>query len=701
MRVERRYFVNAGIAVVVSVAIYLFGRVGLVWLDRPRVPDGIDLRGLVVGGLQALLAMGLVLIYRTNRIINFAQAALGAMAATLAQALVRERGWNFWISVALGLTVAVLVSAFVEFAIIRRFYRAPRLILTVATIGVAQILTAAELGLPLLVKRPGKNTDITQQIKTFTSPFAWHFQFGGVIFRGDDALVLIAVPAIAIGLVAFFRLTGYGLAARAVAENSDRARLLGVRVKRVGLLVWCLAGLLAAVAAILTAAVNQLPLGAVQSPSLLLRALAAGVIGRMESLPVTFAAAIGLSVVEQQVLFAYNRSGIVDALLLLAVIVALLFQRRRGRVDETTSSWQAVQEVRPIPRELRSVFEVRLLRFAALAVTAAVVVILPQVLKPSRTGLVSVIYIYAMIAISLVILTGWAGHLSLGQWAFVGVGAYIAGRLTTAAHPQDFFVSLLIAGAVGAVLAVAIGLPALRIRGLFLGVTTLAFAVAAQSWVFQLHFLTIDSLVARPLIFGRFDVDSEKGFYWVTVAGLLLAILAARNLRRSRLGRTLIAARDNEKAVQSMAVNLTRNKLVAFAVSGFFASVAGGLYGFQQQFVKPDRFPPEASLLIFSMVVIGGMGSLSGAILGAIAIQGTRYFLPNWAQFFVTGIGLLFLLLVFPGGLGQILYMLRDGYLRWVAKRRRILVPSLVADKKTEEAEAMPTPVLQASGGSA
>jgi len=247
---------------------------------------------------------------------------------------------------------------------------------------------------------------------------------------------------------------------------------------------------------------------------------------------------------------------------------------------------------------------------------------------------------------------------------------------------------------------VAIGLPALRIRGLFLGVTTLAFAVAAQSWVFQLHFLTIDSLVARPLIFGRFDVDSEKGFYWVTVAGLLLAILAARNLRRSRLGRTLIAARDNEKAVQSMAVNLTRNKLVAFAVSGFFASVAGGLYGFQQQFVKPDRFPPEASLLIFSMVVIGGMGSLSGAILGAIAIQGTRYFLPNWAQFFVTGIGLLFLLLVFPGGLGQILYMLRDGYLRWVAKRRRILVPSLVADKKAEEAEAMPTPVLQASGGS-
>ena len=270
MRVERRYFVNAGIAVVVSVAIYLFGRVGLVWLDRPRVPDGIDLRGLVVGGLQALLAMGLVLIYRTNRIINFAQAALGAMAATLAQALVRERGWNFWISVALGLTVAVLVSAFVEFAIIRRFYRAPRLILTVATIGVAQILTAAELGLPLLVKRPGKNTDITQQIKTFTSPFAWHFQFGGVIFRGDDALVLIAVPAIAIGLVAFFRLTGYGLAARAVAENSDRARLLGVRVKRVSLLVWCLAGLLSAVAAILTAAVNQLPLGAVQSPSHLL-----------------------------------------------------------------------------------------------------------------------------------------------------------------------------------------------------------------------------------------------------------------------------------------------------------------------------------------------------------------------------------------------------------------------------------------------
>jgi branched-chain amino acid transport system permease protein len=130
-----------------------------------------------------------------------------------------------------------------------------------------------------------------------------------------------------------------------------------------------------------------------------------------------------------------------------------------------------------------------------------------------------------------------------------------------------------------------------------------------------------------------------------------------------------------------------RTKLAGFAASGFIAAVAGALYAYHQQQLRSDRFPADVSLLMFSMVVIGGMGSTSGAILGALYVRGTQYFLPGQFQLLVTGVGVLFLLLFFPGGLGQIFYAVRDAYLRWVANRRGISVPSLIADKAAVEVD--------------
>ncbi|MBV9253047.1 MAG: branched-chain amino acid ABC transporter permease, partial [Actinobacteria bacterium] len=174
----------------------------------------------------------------------------------------------------------------------------------------------------------------------------------------------------------------------------------------------------------------------------------------------------------------------------------------------------------------------------------------------------------------------------------------------------------------------------------------------------------------------------------------------ARNLRKSRFGRVLIAMRDNEKNAQAYGVPFVQTKLVAFAVSGFMAALAGGLYAYHQQQIRADRFPADVSLLIFSMVVIGGMGSIGGAVLGAAFVRGTQYFLPAQWQLMVTGFGMLLLLWIFPGGLGQIMYALRDRYLKWVADRRGVLVPSLIADKRVvddeilEHVEEEPPPIL-------
>ncbi|HEX2849075.1 MAG TPA: ABC transporter permease [Acidimicrobiales bacterium] len=650
---------------------------------KAYAPNGIFLQGLVLGALNGLLAMGLVLIYRTNRIINFAQGALGAFAATLAGWLVQRFGVPFYLAVLIGLVAAVASSALVEWGVIRRFSKAPRLILTVATIGVAQLLGAVELVLAAL----NKNATLSHQFKT---PISKHFTFGQVVFTFDHLAVLVVTPIVLLGLVWFLRGTGYGLAARAAAEDSDRARLLGVRVRRVSLLVWVVAGFLSAVTAVLQAPITGFQLGSLAGFSLLLRALAAAVIGRMENLPVTFGAAVLLTMAQQVLFYTTSRSGPDAGLLLAVVIVALLLQRKRiGRLEGTSSSWQAVQEVRPVPAELRSLAEVRYVRWGLAALAFVILTVIPFVLPGSRTSLVSVVMLYAIVGISLVVLTGWSGNLSLGHWAIVGLGALIAQRLATWPDPLDFFLILLICGLAGAAVALVIGLPALRIRGLFLGVTTLAFALAAGSWFFSFDIFRSTSGIRRPIMWGIWDVSAEKDFYFICFAALILSLVVGRNLRSARFGRVLIATRDNDRAAQALGVSVVRSKLAAFAASGFLAAVAGALYAYHQQTIRADRFPADVSLLIFSMVVIGGMGSLSGAILGAIYVRGTQYFLPAQFQLAVTGLGMLLLLWLFPGGLGQIVFALRDRYLRAVAARRNLLVPSLVADKRVVDDEVV------------
>ena len=661
--------------------------------DALAVPNGMYLQGLIIGLLSAFLGIGLVLVYRSNRIINFAQGSLGAVAATLAAQLNQIYDVPYIFALLAGLGSGLFLSLATEFAVIRRFAHAPRLILTVATIGVFQILSLIEL-------LPGAlNDDVSSQREfgRFESPFTdFHFTFGHVRFSADHVIVLIVAPIALVALALFFNRTRYGVAARAAAENEERARLLGCRVKRVSLVVWGLAGLLSGVAAILRAPILGFQLGAIQGPDLLLRALAAAVLARMESLPLTVISAVLLTMGEQTIFFSFGRSGYTDAFLLGVIVIGLLVQRKRfGRVDPGSSSWRAVQEVRPVPRELNRRPEVILGRWGVRALASAVVLVLPLFLSPSATNLVSVILIYAMVGISLVVLTGWSGNVSLGQWAIVGVGALVTAKLATQAVPLDFFLIIIIAGLCGAAVSLVIGLPALRIRGLFLGATTLAFALAAYNWIFHWELFTTDAPLLRPAIFGFWDTTTEKSFYYLSFAGLVFVLWLARNLRRSRWGRNLVAVRDNEAQAAALGMRLTILRFGAFAISGFLAAFAGAFYAYNQQAIRSDRFDPTTSILMFSMVVIGGMGSITGAVLGAVYVRGIQYFLPAELQLFATGFGLLVLLLVFPGGLGQIFFAMRDRLLRELAERKGIHVPSLIADKL----QAEPVPELAEAHG--
>ncbi|MFP5322677.1 MAG: branched-chain amino acid ABC transporter permease, partial [Acidimicrobiia bacterium] len=392
---------------------------------------------------------------------------------------------------------------------------------------------------------------------------------------------------------------------------------------------------------------------------------------------------------------------LVDPIMFVIITGALLFRRSKktARGDET-SNWQAAADFRPIPRELWALREVRWSVRGLLGAIAAVTLALPVVMDEADISLATVIVITATVAVSLVVLTGWAGQVSLGQIGFLGVGAAVGGWLTQT-WTWDLSLAILGAGVVGALTAMAIGLPALRIRGLLLSVSTLSFALAASSYALNRSFfdwLPVDRF-ERPLLFGRIALDTETRYYYFALAGLVIAIHLVKGLRRSRTGRVLIAVRENERAAQSYGVSATRAKLLGFALSGFIAAYAGAIFVHHQQVFGIQPYSVGESLTVFIMAVFGGLGSIPGAIAGVVLLESIEYFeggLPDYLaaslQFLASGVGLILVLAVLPGGLSQAIYGLRDRWLKKVAARHDLHVPSLVADSRVVPADVEAAP---------
>ncbi|CAN5780343.1 hypothetical protein BH24ACT3_BH24ACT3_06930 [soil metagenome] len=644
------------------------------------VPAGQWLRGAIVGGLTALVALGMALVYRANRVVNFAQGDLGSLPAVLVVLLMTSWGWGYLVSLAAGLVTAVVLGALVELVIIRRFFRAPRLLLTVATLGLSQLLVALAILLPRLwdTQLLGNRID---------PPFDLFFEVSPIRFSANDVIALVVAPFVIVALALFLRSTTAGMAIRASAENADRASLLGIPVKRLHTLVWSAAALLAFTATFLRAGILGLPVGYALSFGILLRSLAALMLGRLTNLPAITLSAVALGVLELAVAWNASSPLLIDPILAVVVVVALLARRRSAARSETSeaSTWQSAEEVRPIPSELRRLREVLAVRWGFGIALVTVALALPHLLSVDRSLKASAVLIYGIVGVSLVVLTGWAGQVSLGQIAFFALGATV-GAKATADWGLDLSIALVIAAAAGGLVAAVVGLPALRVRGLYLAVTTFAFALATTSYLLNRRFFDWipTSRVERPDLFGLIDIQSATAIYYVALSGLVLVVVAVRGVRRSRTGRVLIALRENERSTQAFGVNPITAKLAAFAMSGAIAAFAGCLFAHHQRAIGEGPYQPGQNLAVFTMVVIGGIGSVPGALLGALYLQGTRWFLPPDWQFVATGVGVLIVLLVLPGGLGSLIYRVRDLWLRSVARRNDVVVPSLLADVRQE-----------------
>ena len=641
-----------------TVALVLVGLVVARMTDF-ETPLPVIALGSIIGITYGLLAVGLVLVFRSNRIINFAHGEVGAFAAAIFGLLTVKYGLPYYVILPLALLIGAGTGAAAEVGVVRRLRNAPKLMSIVATLGVGQFLVLFGL---LLNSQAGAGSLFPQPpgLPVFELGALRVTQaYSGMLFFGPVAVVLLA---------AFLKYSRFGLAIRSAAANPEAARMAGIPAARMSSLAWALAGSLSAFTAILTQPTRGFTSGETFGPGLLLRALAGAVLARMVSLPVALAGGLGLGIAEQLLLWNRPQSGLVEVALFGIILVTLLLQRQRGGRDEDKGSWAAVQALRPVPEALQKLWLVRnlgpLLGVGAVAIAA----VLPLFISNANSITMVSIMGFAIVGLSVGIITGLGGQLSLGQFAIGAVGAWTSYEVSH--RIGHFELSFLYAGLAGAAASLVIGLPALRIRGLFLTVTTLSFALVMPAFLLQQDFVLGDGVdPGRPIV-GDTPLDTGKLYYLFALPVLVLTVLLARNVRRGGFGLLLTAVRDNEDAARAFTVRAARVKTQGFLLAGFFAGVGGALYGHALSRIGSSTFPTQASILVVVMVVIGGISLLSGPIIGALFVIGVPAFLPlDSAGLAATALGQLLIVLYLPAGLGGLTEPLRDRIVKALGRR--------------------------------
>ena len=633
------------------------------WLNSQIIFDGV-VQGLGI----AVIAVGVVLVYRATRIINFAVGNMGVVGAAVLSLLVVQYHVPFWVGLVVALILGLVFGAVVDLAIIRRLRKSPRVVVLVATIGVSQLALAIAIKIPT-------PTAITTH---FPSAINGTWTVAGVTVRGSDLSILIIVPITLIALTWFLDRTTLGRTVKACSSNPRLARLSGISPKMVSTLVWALAAALSTLSVILIAgqsgaAGDLTTLG----PQTLSLALVAAVIGGMTSFSRTIVASVVIGVLQSIVNFNYiDEPGLINLLLLIIVVVAVLFNRERTDESEV---FAFTPRARPIPVRLQSSRWARNINKSGIFFLGAIAIVLPLIFtQPSTQQTFTEILAFAICATSLTVLTGWLGQLSLGQMAFAGLGALFAARLVEGGVP--FWLAIVATTAGSAVLALILGLSSLRVKGLYLAVVTFVFALAAQQYFFSLGILSGGSSDGSDLPFvpGKLfslSFPGQRTYYYVVLVILAVVLLIANRFRDSGIGRSIMAVRDNENAASAYRVRPVWEKIRAFAIAGALAGMGGALLSGAYSnvaFGGPGSFfIVDISLSLVAMVVIGGMGSVTAAVIGAIWVIGIPALAPNnqVLGLLTSSIGLLAVLLYFPRGLMQVAYDARDALLNWADRR--------------------------------
>ena len=650
--------------VAVVLAKVLFAILNQHHVVQASTPFPVIILGTITGLTYGLLAVGLVLIYRTNRIINFAHGQIGAFGSAFFGVAAVKWHFPYWVAFPIALAVAAATGAVAETGVVRRLRKAPPLMSVVATLGVGQFLVVFAAVI-----------NSTASAGSLYPQPSWLpvFNVGALRITQAYSGMLILSPIFVLAIALFLKKSRYGLAIRAAAANPEAARMSGIFASRMSSLAWAIAGALSAFTAILTAPTQGFISGDSFGPELILRAMTAAAVARMQSLPIALGAGIGLGILEQLLLWNYPRSGLVEAALFVIILVTLLLQRQRSGRDEEKGSWAAVQALRPIPQRVQQLRTIRLLGPITAVIIIGTIAALPLFITNSLSVTFTFILGASIVGLSIGVLTGLGGQLTLGQFAVAAIGAVISYKVSS--RIGDFPLALLYAGLGAGLVSVALGLPSLRIRsGVMLGVTTLGFALALPAWGLGQPWMLGDGRdPGRPTGWPFHGaLDTGHRYYYFALVLFVLMLLLARNIRRSGFGRLLVAIRDNEDNARAFGLRASLIKLQGYLIGGFIAGIGGATYGHSLSSIGVSTFPASISIAVVVMTVLGGVSVLIGPILGALWVLGLPLLNIGNIGLAATNLGALLVILWKPGGLIQLAAPVRDGIVKWIARRHGI-----------------------------
>lgn len=617
--------------------------------------------GLVQGALAGLNAVGFVLLWRTTKVVNLAQPAMGLVGGVLTGMLVSGGGWSFWWAAPVGVAVSAALAYGAERLVMARLADLPRAVPMVATVGLAQLFGALQSGIPFAFGGRLPSYDIDLGVEWFVFP---------VLLKGGHLLALVAFPVAVLGVHRFLGRSRTGVAALAVGQDQARAQTLGVDSGFVRSVTWAVAGVLSGVAGVLAIPVLGFSLGDGVAPTVLLLALAPAVLAGLRHPGGTFAASLAVGVGYQFALLHTPAAGMADALLGLVILVGFAARRKRTEREanvERATSWSAGTTPPPVPRSVgRDPRWKAATRFggAALVIAAALP---PLWLSPSADVRYGTGAALALAAVATAVAWTFGGEILLGLW---GVAALGATALVAAPGPLPFRAVLGVA--VGVAVGVGVGVVGQRRAGVASAVAGLAVAVAAPYLLLRL---------GSPSL--GLDAQLAASLAGATVA---VVVVAAAWVRGHRSGVRMIAARDQPRHARGLGVDVARSRHVALGAAGGLAAVAGMLYvASVPAGLAPGAFDATRSLDVVALAVVGGVGSALGAGLGAAAlILAGAALPPPWGSV-ASGAGVLWVVLFAPAGAAGALTVARD-------RIARLLVPNTVRDEVAAVVSVSPIP---------
>lgn len=595
------------------------------------------INGLVIGNIYALTAVGLALIFGVGNLINFAHGSVYMVGAYVGWVAITV--WHLPLGAAFVVVALVcgLLGVVIERVGLRQLQNVARIAPLLATIGISFALDQ----LIQIIFTPNPHG--------FPNPLPdTRYQIGGVSIRTIDLLIAGIGIGAAVLLAAFLRFTKWGWALRATAQDRDAAEQMGVETNQVNQLAFAIASILGGIAGMLVGMYFN-TVYPTMSFQAVLKGFAASLFGGLGNIPGAVIGGLLLGVIESYGVATLGSTY--RNLFAFVILIGVLILRPNGLFNKS-------RQTPPEPLTGTFITSRRAITLPAWAIVALAILAatLPMVFTdPYWLQILTNAWLLGMAALSVTLATGTAGQTSLGHAGFLAIGAYSSALLTQRLG-WSFVPSLLAAGLIASVLGTLLVLPAFRLRAHYVAIATLGIGEIVSQTILNWESLTNGvmgiSRISPPDFFG-WQALFARELYWYSLALLLLVALFQWQLVRSPLGRTWRAIREDDIAAQSYGINLNRYKALVFAASAFIAGLSGAFTAHMYTFINHETFNNTTSILLLTMVILGGMGNMLGAVVGALALTVLPEIFRGLVdyRYLIYGITLLLLIRFRPQGL--------------------------------------------------